>query len=73
MSKSSECGAEEAKHWLFSRRIIISETFRNFPKVSETLGDWSFDYIVFTCGFASVVPIKVISVHKMTFLAENAI
>ena len=39
----------------FSRRIIVSETFQNIPKVSESFGDWSLDYIFFTYGFGPVM------------------
>ena len=41
--------------WQFSRKIMFSETFRNIPKVSETLGYRSLDYIILTCCFGPVM------------------
>ena len=70
----SQCvSLAKTHHWSFSRRIIISETFGNIPKVSESLGDRSLNYIIFTHGFILVMSLKVILVHKMTFLIVNSI
>ena len=37
--------ATKQRHWPFSRRNMISETFQNIPKVSESFGDRLLDYI----------------------------
>ena len=44
------------RQWPFSRRIMVSETFRNIPKVSESFGDRSLDYKLFTYVVGPVMP-----------------
>ena len=50
---------------------MVSETFRNIPKVSKSFGDGSLDYINFTYYNLSSNVIKVIFVRNMVFLAQN--
>ena len=49
----------------------LFETFQKFRKVSTL--DHSFTYVIFTRGFISEMPFKVILFHEVTFLAGDSI